>query len=138
MKKRFYIFGFLSLLAFDTLAQLSFKYAAIHALPLQANLDWLLRVFSMPWIYGAFIGYLGAFFSWMTLLKHAPIGPAFAASHLEILSVMLLSALLFNEKIGWPQILSALLIMVGVICLACSESDIHPQAEASDGLAVRS
>lgn len=137
MKKRFYIFGFLALLAFDTLAQLSFKYAAIHALPLQADLAWLFRVFSMPWIYGAFIGYIGAFFSWMTLLKHAPIGPAFAASHLEILSVMLLSAWLFNEKIGWPQILAAILIVAGVICLACSESEAHPAENDSEGHAVR-
>lgn len=137
MKKRFYIVGFLALLSFDTLAQLSFKYAAIHALPLQADPAWLLRVFSMPWIYGAFIGYIGAFFSWMTLLKHAPIGPAFAASHLEILSVMLLSAWLFNEKIGWPQIVAAILIVAGVICLAFSESEIHPATEDSEGHAVR-
>ncbi|MES2024929.1 MAG: EamA family transporter [Pseudomonadota bacterium] len=137
MKKSFYIIGFMALLAFDTLAQLSFKYAAIHALPLQANTEWLLRVFSMPWIYGAFIGYIGAFFSWMTLLKHAPIGPAFAASHLEILSVMLLSVWLFDEKIGWPQILAAVLIVAGVICLAFSENELHPEAASGEEHAVR-
>lgn len=129
MRKRFYIFGFLALLAFDTLAQLSFKFAAIHALPLEVNADWLLRVLTMPWIYGAFVGYVGAFFSWMTLLKHAPIGPSFAASHLEILSVMLLSAWLFNEKIGWPQILAAIFIVAGVICLAYSESGSVSEAD---------
>src|SRR5574344_1062554 len=105
--KRFYIIGFLVLMAFDTLAQLSFKQAGDSALPLEFSVHWLQRVFSQPWIYGAFVGYIGAFFTWMSLLKHAPIGPAFAASHLEIVSVMLLSVWLFDERLGWPQVLAA-------------------------------
>ncbi|MBS0609710.1 MAG: EamA family transporter, partial [Proteobacteria bacterium] len=66
--KRFYLIGFLVLMAFDTLAQLSFKFAGDTALPLEFSSAWLLRVFGQPWIYGAFVGYIGAFFSWMTLL----------------------------------------------------------------------
>ena len=120
--KRFYIIGFLLLMGFDTLAQLSFKMAGDSALPLELSWAWLSRVFSQPWIYGAFIGYIGAFFSWMTLLKHAPIGPAFAASHLEIVSVLLLSVWLFNESIGWPQVVGTLFIVAGIVCLALSET----------------
>ena len=74
--KRFYLLGFLLLMGFDTLAQISFKYAGSQALPVEASLAWLLRVFGQPWVYGAVIGYVGAFFTWMALLKHAPIGPA--------------------------------------------------------------
>src|SRR5256885_121885 len=96
--KRFYFIGFLVLMAFDTLAQLSFKQAGNAALPLEFSTAWLARVFGQPWIYGAFVGYIGAFFSWMTLLKRAPIGPAFAASHLEILSVLALSYWLRSEE----------------------------------------
>ena len=70
------------------------------ALPLEFSVDWLARVFGQPWIYGAFVGYIGAFFSWMTLLKRAPIGPAFAASHLEILSVLALSYISAHEIIS--------------------------------------
>lgn len=121
--RRFYLIGFLLLMAFDTLAQLSFKFAAAHAEPLALSAEWLWRVFGQPWIYGAFVGYIGAFFCWMTLLKHAPIGPAFAASHLEIVSVMLMSVWLFDERIGWPQALAALLIGAGIVCLAFSEGD---------------
>ncbi|MDR3004985.1 MAG: DMT family transporter [Acidovorax sp.] len=120
--KRFYIIGFLVLMAFDTLAQLSFKQAGNAALPLEFSTAWLLRVFSQPWIYGAFIGYIGAFFSWMTLLQRAPIGPAFAASHLEILSVLALSYWLFNEQIAWPQIIGCGFIVAGIACLAVSET----------------
>jgi drug/metabolite transporter (DMT)-like permease len=120
--KRFYVIGFLLLMGFDTLAQLGLKYTAIHALPLVASSDWLLRILSQPWIYIALIGYLGAFFMWLTLLKKAPIGPAFAASHLDVISVMLCSSLLFNEHLTLIQLLGAGLILGGIICLALSES----------------
>ena len=36
--KRFYLFGFLLLMGFDTLAQISFKYAGTQALPVTASL----------------------------------------------------------------------------------------------------
>ena len=121
--RRFYFIGFLVLMAFDTLAQLSFKQAGNSALPLELSLAWLMRVFGQPWIYGAFIGYIGAFFTWMSLLKRAPIGPAFAASHLEIITVLALSHYLFNEQIGWSQIVGCLFIIAGIICLALSETE---------------
>lgn len=120
--KRFYLIGFLVLLAFDTLAQLSFKFAGMHALPLEMSPEWLLRVFGQPYIYGALVGYVGAFFTWMTLLKHAPIGPAFAASHLEIVAVLCLSPTLFGERILASQIVGAALILAGIACLAVSET----------------
>ncbi len=126
--KRFYFIGFLVLMAFDTLAQLSFKQAGNAALPLEISPAWLLRVFGQPWIYGAFVGYIGAFFTWMSLLKRAPIGPAFAASHLEIISVLALSHYLFHEQIGWSQIVGCLFIIAGIICLALSETQ-APESE---------
>lgn len=120
--KRFYFIGFLALMVFDTLTQISIKYAGIQALPLEFSLAWLGRLFGYPWIYGAVAGYLGAFFTWMTLLKRAPIGPAFAASHLEIISVLMLSSVLFNEHIGWAKIAGCGLILLGIIFLAISET----------------
>jgi len=126
--RRFYLLGFLALMAFDTLAQISFKYAATQALPLEFSADWLLRVFGQPWIYGAFVGYIGAFFAWMTLLQRAPIGPAFAASHLELVSVMLLSVYLFDERIGPWQVVGALTIVAGIVCLALGEAELGGEA----------
>lgn len=134
MSRRFYLIGFLVLMAFDTLAQLSFKQAGNAALPLELSPAWLARVFGQPWIYGAFVGYIGAFFTWMSLLKRAPIGPAFAASHLEIISVLALSHYLFGEDIGWPQIVGCLFIIAGIICLALSETE-EPGEEHQSGTA---
>jgi len=120
--KLFYIISFIILMSFDTLAQISFKFAAIHAMPLTYDMAWLIRILSHYWIYGAIIGYIGAFFTWMTLLKHAPVGPAFAASHLELISVTLLSIWLFNEPLTFAKVLGATLILIGVLFLAKDES----------------
>jgi drug/metabolite transporter (DMT)-like permease len=124
--RRFYLIGFALLMAFDTLTQISFKLAGMHALPVQANLAWLLRLFGEPWVYGAVLGYLGAFFTWMSLLKHAPIGPAFAASHLEVISVMALSVWLFHEPLTATKLLGAAAILAGIICLGLAEREAAP------------
>lgn len=120
--KRFYIVGFLVLVSFDTFAQICFKLTANHALPPEANMAWLLRVATSPWVYCAIACYIGAFITWMTLLEHAPIGPAFAASHLEVISVIALSVVIFGEHIGTPQLVGSALIIAGIICLAVSET----------------
>ena len=124
--------GLLVLMIFDTLAQVSFKFAAQDALPAVASLAWLLRLLSHPWTYGAVAGYLGAFFTWLTLLKRAPIGPAFAATHLQVVSVLLVSAWLFNEPLTLAKVLGTLLILAGIFCLGVAESRIaaHPPGTA--------
>ncbi|HMM65879.1 MAG TPA: EamA family transporter [Dokdonella sp.] len=124
--KRPVALGFLLLMAFDTLAQISFKLAGEHALPVEANLAWLLRVFGQVWIYGALLGYVGAFVCWMSLLRRAPIGPAFAASHLEVVSVMLLSHWLFGESLTLARLTGAAAILAGIVFLALAESRARP------------
>ena len=118
MMKRFYLLGFFVLMVFDTLAQVSFKYTAISASPLTLDAAWLYRLFTHVWIYIAFAGYAGAFYTWMTLLRQAPVGPAFAASHLDIVSVTLISIWLFNDHLTLTKALGAVLILLGIQCLA--------------------
>lgn len=120
--KRFYCIGFLCLMASDTLAQTCFKLAGTAAQPLEFGPDWVLRILASPWSYGALAGYLCSFVTWMTLLRYAPIGPAFAASHMELISVTLLSACFFHEPLTVSKIVGGLLILLGVLCLAKDES----------------
>ena len=120
--KRFYLIGFLCLMASDTLAQICFKLAGAAAEPLEFGLNWVLRIVASPWSYGALFGYLCSFVSWMTLLRYAPIGPAFAASHLELVSVTILSVWLFHEPLTLFKVVGGLLIVLGVLCLAKDES----------------
>lgn len=124
-RKRFYIIGFSALVLFDTLTQVSFKMASTHAGEFALTLEWLVQVFHNFWIFGAMFGYVGAFITWMTLLKHAPVGPAFAASHLEVVTVLAISFAFFDEHLTIVQLLGACCIVVGIIFLSKSESE-HP------------
>ena len=119
--KKFYLIGFILLLFFDTFGQTSFKLTALSALPFEMNIDWLIRVFSHYWAYLVMLGYSGAFITWMVLLKKAPVGPAFAASHLQVVTVMLVSIVAFNEQITTTRLLGALCIIIGIVFLALAE-----------------
>ena len=120
--RRFYVLGFLALMAFDTAAQVCFKFAALAAAPFSADVAWLLRAATTPWIYGSIGAYVGAFLTWIRLLERAPVGPAFAASHLEVVSVVFLSVVLFGEPLGVPQMIGCAAILVGILCLAADAS----------------
>ena len=127
--KKFYLLGFVVLIAFDTFSQVCFKMAATHADPFMIDIAWVLRVLGEVWVYGAIVGYIGAFLTWMTLLRHAPVGPAFAASHLEVVGVMIISVPLFGESLSAWQMFGAALVVAGVICLAVGETSaphVHP------------
>ena len=58
----------------------------------------------------------------MTLIKSAPIGPAFAASHLEIVLVILVSVLFLGESLNMVQALGCLVIVAGVLVSEPSEA----------------
>jgi drug/metabolite transporter (DMT)-like permease len=120
--RRFYIAGFLLLLVFDTAGQMGFKLAAASAGFLRLDWQWLAMIFTSTWIYVAVGAYVGAFFVWMTILEHAPIGPAFAASHLEIVSVLVLSVVLLGESLSLSQIVGGCLVFAGIAVLAAGET----------------
>jgi len=56
------------------------------------------------------------------LLEHAPIGPAFAASHLEVVTVLIVSIMLFGERLSPAKLAGAACIVLGIIFLSLSES----------------
>ena len=118
----FYAIGFGMLIVFDTLTQVSFKLASKHAGEFVMKSEWLFTILHNPWLYGAIAGYLGAFGVWMTLLKHAPIGPAFAASHMELIPVLAISVIYFGEHLGVMQIVGVLCIVLGILFLSLSEA----------------
>ena len=107
---------------FDTATQVSLKLVSAHAGEFAPTLAWFRQIAVSGWIFGAILGYLGAFGTWMTLLKHAPIGPAFAAAHLEVVPVLILSAVLFGEHLSAMQVAGAACIVLGVVCLSLSKA----------------
>lgn len=118
----FYLIGFGALMLFDTLTQVSFKLASSQAGEFIPKIEWLLVVLHNPWIYVAAIGYIGSFIAWMTLLKRAPVGPAFAASHLAIVFVLVISVTYFGEHLTVMQVVGALSIILGIVFLSLSEA----------------
>jgi len=132
--RRFYLIGFAFLMLFDTIGQVSFKLTAIHAEPLELSWQWIIRIFTNYWVYMAIGGYIGAFFTWMTLPKRAPIGAAFAAAQFEVVTVMAASAWIFNEEITWSKLLGAALIVAGIICLAFAEKELSERSAEKTGL----
>lgn len=115
----YYALGFLALACLDTVGHVAFKLTAIHATPAAADIGWILRVLGVHWVYVAIAAYLGTFVLWTTLLKHVPVGPAFAVTHLDAVLVMLVSVTWFGETFTRLQVAGAILVLSGVALLAC-------------------
>jgi len=121
MKRSKMLLGFLLLVAIDTFVQIGFKLAGNNTLPVTLDLPWLQRVAQEPWVLAVLAGYGAAFGLYMTLIKHAPIGPAFAASHMEIVTVTLFSVLVFGDTLTAWQAAGCCAIITGVLVLAATE-----------------
>jgi len=121
MKRSTILLGFLLLIAVDTFVQIGFKFAGENTLPVTLDLAWLERVVGEPWLLGVVAGYGAAFLIYMTLIKYAPIGPAFAASHLEIVSVTAFSVMFLGDRLSAWQALGCCCIISGVVVLAATE-----------------
>lgn len=113
--------GFLLLVSVDTVVQFGFKMAGERTLPVTLDLPWIERVVNEPWILVVLGGYCTAFLIYMTLLKHAPVGPAFAASHMEIVTVTLISVYWLGETMSMLQAAGCCAIVAGVVVLAATE-----------------
>lgn len=116
------LLGFLLLIAVDTFVQIGFKFAGNNTLPVTLDLPWFERVINEPWVLAVLAGYGIAFMIYMTLIKHAPVGPAFAASHMEIVTVTVFSVYYFGDSITALQVLGCCSIVAGVIVLATTET----------------
>jgi drug/metabolite transporter (DMT)-like permease len=121
VKRSTIILGFALLIAVDTFVQIGFKFAGENTLPVTLDLPWLERVTREPWLLGVMVGYGAAFLIYMTIIRSAPIGPAFAASHLEIVTVTLFSVLFLGDRLSPWQAVGCCAIVCGVAILAATE-----------------
>src|SRR5436309_9389655 len=122
MSRKRLAIGFAALMLIDTWTQIAFKMASRQTGEFMMSSHWFAAAVASPFIYGAIAGYLAAFPTWMTLLEHAPVGPAFAASHLEVVTVLILSVPLFGEHLSAGKLAGAACIVTGIILLSLSES----------------
>ncbi|WP_342359520.1 DMT family transporter [Terrarubrum flagellatum] len=113
--------GFATLLLFETLAQIGFKLVAERTSPVAPDAAFLARLVSEPWTAILALAFAATFVTYMTLLRDAPVGPLFAASHLDIVTVALVSVPFFGERLSAIQLVGCVAICVGVVILATAE-----------------
>jgi multidrug transporter EmrE-like cation transporter len=119
--RRAILLGFLLLLTFDTLAQVGLKVAG-ERINAAGEAAWLLRVGREPLILAVLLCYLGAFLTYISVLKYAPVGPAYAAAHGHVVTTLMVSMLIFGERLTWLQMTGAVSIVAGVALLALTET----------------
>ncbi len=115
------LLGFLLLIAIDTYVQIGFKFAGNSIGEPTLDAAWLTRVLNEPWLLTVLAGYGAAFVVYMTILKYAPVGPAYAASHMEIVTVTIFSWAYFGDTITPVQAIGCCAIVGGVLMLAATE-----------------
>ncbi|MDX2204719.1 MAG: EamA family transporter [Hyphomicrobiaceae bacterium] len=120
--RRGILLGFLALLTLDTAAQVSMKLAADKAGGVTGLDAWLWRIASEPLVYFIVGLYVVSFLTYVTLLKHAPVGPAYAAAHGHIVTVSAVSVLFLGERLNGIQFLGAAAIVAGIVILAVTET----------------
>ncbi len=126
------LLGFLLLLTFDTASQVFMKLAA-EGITRMDDGTWLSKVAQEPLILLVLLCYLGAFLTYISLLKYAPVGPAYAAAHGHIVTVLLLSILFFNERLSLVQGVGVLAIVTGIAILAVTETQTDALADTPAG-----
>jgi drug/metabolite transporter (DMT)-like permease len=119
--KRTVLLGFLLLLTFDTASQVLIKLAG-ERIGTGDAATWLLHVAHEPLVYVVLLCYGGALATYVSLLKYAPVGPAYAAAHGHIVTVLIISMLFLGERLTWLQGLGALAILAGLVLLAVTET----------------
>lgn len=79
-----------------------------------SRLDYVLAMFTDPWVLSAYAGALIAGASWFFVLKHFNLAFAYPFMALTFLVVPLGAAVLFKEPVGMTQALGLVLIVLGV------------------------
>jgi multidrug transporter EmrE-like cation transporter len=117
-----FLAGLLALVCFDTAGQLGFKFMAEAAGPAVASATWVHTVVTSPAFVVTVAAYIGAFFVYMLLVRRVAIGPLFAASHLELVTITAISMFYFDERFSLVQALGCAVIFAGIVVLGLTES----------------
>ena len=115
------LIGFLLLLTLDTTSNVLIKLAGDRIGAFNLDPAWLARVGREPIVLAILGCYIAAFFTYTSILKHAPVGPAFAAVHGHVVTVLIVSMLWLGEKLTLLQAVGSMLVVTGIIVLAVTE-----------------
>lgn len=119
--KRLVIAGFLTLLCIDTAQQILAKFAGDMIGPFDFSFGWLLRLLREHLLYALLGLYIAAFLVYSWLLRHAPVGPSYAALHGHVVTTFLFSTVVLGERLTLLQLSGCGLIVGGIVLLAATE-----------------
>ncbi len=114
--------AWLLLLACETICQVSLKKAGLETGAFDFSRQAFLNALRTSWLWMAIGCYVGAFLSWITILRNSTLSAAFATSAIVFVAVMSSSWLFFGERIGVMQLLGSLIILVGIVMLGADEA----------------
>ena len=115
------VIGFLLLLTLDTTSNVLIKLAGDRIGAFTFDPAWLARVGREPFVLIIIGCYVAAFLTYTSILKHAAVGPAFAAVHGHVVTVLIVSMVWLGERLTWLQGVGSLLIVAGIVVLAVTE-----------------
>jgi drug/metabolite transporter (DMT)-like permease len=116
-----FFFGFAVLVAFTVLCQVASKLAAQKLGVAHFDFAWLASALHEPLFLLILLGNIGAFFTYLSLLQGAAVGPIFAATHLSVVAVIAVSLFFLRESLSPLQGVGSLLIVAGVVILGVTE-----------------
>ena len=115
------LLGFLLLLAIDTTSNVLIKLVGNGIGDFSPSLQWLARVVREPLVLAVVGCYAAALLTYTSLLKHAAVGPAYAAAHGHVVTVLIISLAFFGERLSLVQVFGCLMVVAGIIVLAVTE-----------------
>ena len=114
--------AWLLLLGFETGCQMSLKKAGLDVGAFDFSRTAFARALAEPWLWSAIGCYIGAFLSWITILRKSTLSAAFTTSAVVFVAVMAASWVVFGEHVGVLQIAGSSIILVGVLMLGADEA----------------
>ena len=113
--------AWLALLACEMLSQIALKMAGRDTGEFDFSWTGFGRVLASPWIWTAVCTYLGAFLSWMLILRKSRLSAAFPTSAIVFIGVMFSSWLVLGETVTWTMVAGAALIVGGILLLGTDD-----------------
>ena len=124
--------AWLLLLGCETVCQVSLKKAGLDVGAFDFSRTAFARALAEPWLWSAIGCYIGAFLSWITILRKSTLSAAFATSAIVFVAVMAASWWVFGEHVGVMQVLGSSIILVGILMLGADETaQAHPAAPST-------
>jgi multidrug transporter EmrE-like cation transporter len=105
--------------AFTVYGQLIIKWQARRAGPFPdatgERLSYLGHFLANPWVISSLLGAVVAAFAWIAALSRLDLSTAYPFVAGSFALVLILSAIVFDERLTGPKIVGALLIVAGLI-----------------------